>query len=392
MRVMKNEIDRLLDLLRGRLDEVTDRIVVCFRNEILPYATVPESDLRPGLRSNVVRALQALERGWEPTPEEIVEARALGEHRAQQGLPIDALLQAHRIGVREALAVVRTEAVALDVSAEAMLELATRAWAWADAVMLAAARGHREREVDLVGQEQQQRVHLLRGLLQGGLEDAGMQVGATAYGISLQQIYAPVCADGSSTALRRLERRLIDAGAHLGASLLVGHLDANLVAIIGAASDGGPPRSVVERAVSGDTDVTVAIGQAAVPADLRTTYRLTQRTLDAARTLECTGVVALPDVVLHTAVLAEPEIGKLLERRYLAPLDAEGEFGAEILASLRAWYGHGMRTEETAAALVVHPNTLRHRLKRAEEFTGASLDSTTVRFELWWALTWRQSQ
>lgn len=386
----KNEIDRLLEVLRGRLDEVTDRIVVCFRNEILPYARVPESDLLPGLRSNVERALLALERGWEPIPEEIVAARALGEHRAQQGLPIDALLQAHRIGVREALAVARTEAVTIGVSAEAVLELATRAWAWADAVMLAAAGGHREREVDLAGQEQQQRVHLLRGLLHGGLEEAGLQIGTAAYGIGLHQAYVPLCADGAADALRRLERGLLDAREELGASLLVGHLDASLVAIVGGASDGTAPRRVIEHAVSGDTDVTVAIGQEAVPADLRSSYRLTRRTLDAARALERTGVVALTDVILHAAVLAEPEIGKLLERRYLAPLDAEGEFGAEILASLEAWFEHGMRTDETAAALVVHPNTLRHRLKRAEEFIGVSLGGTSARFELWWALIWRQ--
>ena len=36
-----------------------------------------------------------------------------------------------------------------------------------------------------------------------------------------------------------------------------------------------------------------------------------------------------------------------------------------------------MRTDETARALHMHPNTLRHRLRRFEEATGADLDRAT---------------
>jgi DNA-binding PucR family transcriptional regulator len=49
-----------------------------------------------------------------------------------------------------------------------------------------------------------------------------------------------------------------------------------------------------------------------------------------------------------------------------------------------------MRVEETARALHVHPNTLRHRLKRFEEATGATLRDPRHLVELWWALEHRR--
>jgi hypothetical protein len=389
----QGDIDTLLHIVRERLEDVTDQVVTCFRGEIPAYATVPDPDLRPGVRSNIERALQALQRGWEPTSEEIVAARSLGEHRAQQGLPIDALLQAHRIGVREAIALVRMEGEGRGVPAEALLELATRAWAWADAVMLAAATGHRDRELDLVGQEQQQRAHLLRGLLHGGLEESGLQVGAASYGIALHDTYVPMLAEGPAAALHRLERCLAEAARALDAAVLIGHLDSGLAGVVGPPSGGARHREVIDQAAAAAGDeVMIAVGIGASLRELGPGYRLTQQTLEAARSLGHTGLVELRDFALHAGVLAQSEISELFERRHLAPLDAEGDFGAEMLATLESWYDHGMRTEETAAALFVHPNTLRHRLRRAEDLTGLSLQRTTDRFELWWALTWRQLQ
>jgi len=46
--------------------------------------------------------------------------------------------------------------------------------------------------------------------------------------------------------------------------------------------------------------------------------------------------------------------------------------------------------DDTARALHVHPNTLRHRLKRFEELTGSSLRNATEVMELWWALERRR--
>jgi DNA-binding PucR family transcriptional regulator len=51
-----------------------------------------------------------------------------------------------------------------------------------------------------------------------------------------------------------------------------------------------------------------------------------------------------------------------------------------------------MRIDDTARALHVHANTLRHRLRRFEEATGANLRDPRVVVELWWALERRRLQ
>jgi sugar diacid utilization regulator len=45
-----------------------------------------------------------------------------------------------------------------------------------------------------------------------------------------------------------------------------------------------------------------------------------------------------------------------------------------------------MHTERTASELTVHPNTLRYRIARFEELTGADLREPACALEVWWAL------
>ncbi len=75
---------------------------------------------------------------------------------------------------------------------------------------------------------------------------------------------------------------------------------------------------------------------------------------------------------------------------YLAPLGGMGRLGAELETTLRAWFDQEMRVEDTAKALHIHPNTLRHRLRRFEEATGATLRDPRDLVELWWALERRR--
>ena len=49
-----------------------------------------------------------------------------------------------------------------------------------------------------------------------------------------------------------------------------------------------------------------------------------------------------------------------------------------------------MRIEDAARVLHMHANTLRHRLRRFEEATGATLRDPRDLVELWWALEHRR--
>ena len=60
--------------------------------------------------------------------------------------------------------------------------------------------------------------------------------------------------------------------------------------------------------------------------------------------------------------------------------------GGALLPSVRTWLEHDRRTQDAAAALHVHPNTLAYRIRRFELLSGRSLQSTADLTEVWLAL------
>ena len=94
--------------------------------------------------------------------------------------------------------------------------------------------------------------------------------------------------------------------------------------------------------------------------------------------------LASPTLLLD---LQDPALLRATGAAVLGPLvAADAERGSDLLHTLAAFLDHGGRWQETADALHVHINTLRHRLKRVEELTGRSLASTADRVDLFLAL------
>jgi DNA-binding PucR family transcriptional regulator len=57
-----------------------------------------------------------------------------------------------------------------------------------------------------------------------------------------------------------------------------------------------------------------------------------------------------------------------------------------VAETVAAFIEHGLNIKATAEALEVHQNTVRYRLGRFEELTGASLERPVTAFEVWWAM------
>lgn len=84
---------------------------------------------------------------------------------------------------------------------------------------------------------------------------------------------------------------------------------------------------------------------------------------------------------------ADPELAREISERALRPLLATSGHKREALAqTLHAWLRCQGRTDEVAAALHCHPQTVRYRLARLRELFGDSLDDPEARFELGLAL------
>jgi purine catabolism regulator len=82
------------------------------------------------------------------------------------------------------------------------------------------------------------------------------------------------------------------------------------------------------------------------------------------------------------ALLGGPE-AEAFARAVLGPLTAPSAENAELLATLDAFHRHHGQLTVVAAALGVHRNTVRRRLRRVEQLTGRSPDTPRGRVELW---------
>jgi DNA-binding PucR family transcriptional regulator len=134
----------------------------------------------------------------------------------------------------------------------------------------------------------------------------------------------------------------------------------------------------------------VGVGPPGRLAGLPVAFALAGRALQTALAFGQEGVFSLADLGIRPAVLADEALGEVLCARQLEPLASLGRFGGELEATLRAFVDHDLHVEDTARALHVHPNTLRHRLRRYEQATGASLRRQADLVELWWALERRR--
>ena len=100
-------------------------------------------------------------------------------------------------------------------------------------------------------------------------------------------------------------------------------------------------------------------------------------------------VVGLGQVGSVSALLGEidGEVLRTYRDTLLEPLERwDAERGAALVGTLRSFLEHGCRWRATAAALHIHHNTLRYRLKRVEELTGRDLGLVADRLDLQIAL------
>jgi DNA-binding PucR family transcriptional regulator len=81
-----------------------------------------------------------------------------------------------------------------------------------------------------------------------------------------------------------------------------------------------------------------------------------------------------------------PEIGRELARQHLGGLNPGDEWARVLVETLLVHLDTGQRLDATAAELFVHPNTIRHRMRRLEELTGVVPQSRMCeRVKIWWA-------
>lgn len=355
------------------MDELLARIVLRAHELGGAYGDIPAEDLASaagGLLQAAIRALTE-RRGLDDAERE--QAAFIGERRARQGVALDEVLRVIRISGREALELMRDLAGPAGMDAATTISLTARLWDWMDEIAVEMTQAHRRVELAHARRDQQQRVSFVHALVSGALGSHRIEETAAGFGLDHAAAHVVVRArPAPGHPADALERLFLPSTWTVGLTALV---DDDLVAVLPAATP------------VPDLPVAAGIGPAGPLSALPRSFRDAGRALETAVAFSLVGVRRLDDLVLPAVVLAEDALGDVLVERYIVPVRALGAFGEDLLVSLRTYLEHEQNVEAAARELHVHPNTLRHRLTRFEETTGANLRRVDHLAEVWWALT-----
>ncbi len=351
------------------LDALTDRLVVSILDEDPSYGgttSTPREDLWQSCHDNLLQVLLVLT-GDAGAADPLDTPRATGVRRAEQGVPLESVLHAYRLGFRtiwDALVTLaRTGAGALDV----LVGAASTVWEIVDAFSTAVGDGYRATESRLAGQDARRAEALLDALLDGrGAERAVAEEARTGLGLAEHSACAVVVLEGADA--ERVAAALSQAGlrawwrTRAGREIGLVPLGRACPADVCAALAGlAGARAGVSPAVQGVAEIGLA-------------HRLADTALRALPP-GTDRVVELDDGLPGALLVSAPALAARLASRALGgvlALDAAER--APLLQTLSAWLSAGGSAGRTASRLSCHRNTVRSRLRRVEALTGRSLE------------------
>ncbi|MEU7293522.1 helix-turn-helix domain-containing protein [Streptomyces exfoliatus] len=386
------------------IDRLTDRAVDDIRAHSGTYASgapVTRDDLWEICRDNLLRALEDFG-GLEATGGDFEwAARETGRRRAEQGVPLDTVLQAYRRGGRVLWQVMaehlRVRAGRESDSRDVELDMASGVWETIDRYSVAMADAYRIAQLELQSRQDTRRVALFEALLDGRADDPAVaSAAAAALGVPAVDRYVVVVAaqdpaapphpspvldaqgmwsfwrprSGRYAGIVRLPRR--DAPA--GRPTAPGRGDDPATrALLAALRE----RTGATAGISPEFERLSQAGRA---------LRLAEQTL---RTLRAgSGEVAVFDDRLAQVLLSgRTDIAERIVTVHLGPVLATGGERAALLTTLRVWLDHGCSASRAAEQLYCHRNTVLNRIGRIAELTGRSSESGEAR--LGWALALR---
>jgi hypothetical protein len=281
---------------------------------------------------------------------------------------MEALLNAYRVGARTAWRDMSASAVEAGLPASTISRFAELTFAYIDELSAASAAGHAD-ELATTGRVRQRYLErltqsLLRGAPPEDLDDAAERAD-----------WAP---PRLLTVVILPESRSRGVLAQLGADTLQpteqvpGLEDRPELTVLLVPSVTGPARTSLMRTLAGRDAV---VGPSRPWHQVRSSYDRALRVvrLDLERTT--------PDPVdteEHLAQLilgADPRAIEDLRLLVLAPLaDLRAASAHKLTETLRSWLLHQGRRDDVAAALFVHPQTVRYRMQQLRELYGDRLN------------------
>jgi hypothetical protein len=362
---------RLLDLLRRRLPDVANHTIAAVTDEVPAYVGAFGGPMADNVENAVQMALAgflrlaARGRSGDPgTPlsPALEGAYALGRGEARSGRSADALLSAYRVGARVAWRELAETAVEAGVSADMLASFAELVFAYIDELSAASLSGHAD-ELETSGRVRQGYLDRLGlGILRGDPADALVALAERADWTPPRTLTAVLVPSAQVRPTQGLldPRTLTIAGE----PTLPDGFGVLLVPDAGSRSRGRLVRSLAGRsAVVGPARPWLAAGPSYARALRALDLRVGEGTYDTEE--------HLADLILS----ADADAVADLRARVLAPLSkARPATQQKLSETLRAWLLHQGRRDDVAAALFVHPQTVRYRMGQLRELYGDRLE------------------
>lgn len=295
-----------------------------------------------------------------PTPrrEALDGAYQLGRGEARSGRTSEALLSAFRIGARVSWQHLSTQAVALGVDATTLAKFAETVFAYIDELSAASVAGHTD-EAATTGRVRQRLMERVARHLLNGSPPATIAAAAERADWTPPTTLTAVIAPESQVAPLL---QVLPSGTLQAAELA--ELDSATLLLVPDAHD--RRRLPLLRALDGRGCL---VGPARPWLEVRASY---------ARVLRARDLGLHEDTEAHLAELvltADPDALADLRAQMLAPLtDLRPAAATKLAETLRAWVLHQGRRDDIAAALFVHPQTVRYRLTQLREIYGDRLE------------------
>ncbi|MFJ4097053.1 PucR family transcriptional regulator [Kitasatospora sp. NPDC089913] len=377
--------------LLSAVPELAEALVAALLDRVPAYRRFPRElatgELVP-VAARRIRALAHAVRTGLPAPEgEFAAVREAAARRAEEGVPLDAVLFAHHLGMEVCWELITRhaddgDAADLLLLNRLMLNHLRRAAAATCAGYLAEGRGDAD-------ERRAARGALVTALLDGAPAEAEAAAGRA--GTVLPPAYAVLRlavaehpderspdvdrAVAGHRKLRRLRTELDHATRQSALSALTA---GGGVVLVPLEHD---PEAVPEQAwerlaetlrrLARAAGVTVRAGGAAsAPAEVPAAAALAAEVLEVALAVgRAPGLHRLDDLLVEYQ-LSRPSRARSRLAALLAPLDGAGE----LLTTLRVHLAGGLSRRHTAQVLHLHPNTVDYRLRRIAARTG--LDPT----------------
>jgi hypothetical protein len=381
--------------LYGRVERLVPRLarqmIDSFVGEIPLYAVLPREQLEGEIleitTANLRLFFSTLRDGRPLASEELAEIRMSAARRAEERVPLEAVLTAYHVGGRigwQALVDGATDPEDMD----ALIAAGTPVLRYVQQVTAAVAAAYLEEQQTIYGEERDARRSLASALLAGEPSDSlaarlGTPVAEAYLVVALRLDPHPDEADkgvGGAVAARRKVRRVQSLLDEMAGEPVLSLLEPSggLVFLPTTLDDAAELAERLPGFVANLHDVAGADTYAggAVAAGAKDVPRATAQAQDvlrlAGRLQRPPGGYLLRDVLLEYQ-LTRPSDAVVELTRLLDPIDRN----PDLPHTLEVYLAHDLDRRRAAAALHVHPNTLDYRLRRIVELTG--LDPSTAR-------------